>query len=1310
MNKLTWFIVIMAFPLAVAALITDPDTHPSGLRCIAASPGEVSLELNLSGISADHASGIVFPRELQPYLISGDPSPGLAVNLAIPFAGEYEVLTDIHWRQTDLTAPQNLGPSADPVVLSREFRIREVRGVRVLIHPLRSVNGKLQVLDRLGLELRARSDPYPASSGPAFDKINPYFTDIYRNTFINWDPRYEDLAEYGSLAVICPPCFSGLIQPWVEWKNQKGIPATIYSTNQTGDTYESIKAFIRNLYQSDPNLTFVQLVGDYAQLPCLVEGLGSQYGGRDADYTLMDDNDYYPDLFVGRFSAETQAELYTQVQRSLDYEKDIVSGAWLSRAIGCCSVNPPIPGDDGEMGWDHLDKLRAQLLDFTYTEVDRVYANEGAGTQDLIDSLNEGASLFIFNGEGYYDYWITPYFNVDHALALTNTGMLPFMQVSSCSTGQFIEDVCLAEALMRSRDPSSEQARGAIAVYAAAPHQGVAPPMEAQDHMVDLLVSGTKNTIGGLCYNGSCNMIDQYGEYGGYANFYGWNLFGDCSLQLRTKAPDLIEISIPNLISPGSTSLALQTGAADILAGLSLGGSLLASAFSDSLGVLVLNWQQPLPAGESLLLTVTGFNRKTMQRQILCLDPGGLELATAISDDQPFLEAEQLVSVTVNVMNNSQITANGIVVSLVSLSDHLLPVIPDQAIAQLAPGAEAEVTLSYRVSRSAPDLSLVSYRIVVTAGGQTLSHSFRRTLHAPVLRITGVERQPLRNWVKAGELVTLGCGFGNMGSGPLRDLAANLSASYGEDHLAGGSGSLALLPAGSADSLSFSLQIPSDSQPGTMWEVKLSLSSANAPDSVLTYFWRVIDPDSVQESFESADLEEFPWIRTSGQWTISEDAFEGSHSLCSTPSSADSLVLRLDFTSLQPGFLTLFHKVLYLGPGESWNLFLNGSLYGHLDPFPAWQGMELPLDAGSNSIRFVGTRDPAAAAFSGLLVLDAIGFPARTVFDNARLAVDNSPINLILGPGEITGIPLDLRSADGKYLCYSALIMNAAKPGLDPQDPCLTCNKQTFAPGTSENLILTLHGTNVTGLRITLPDGVLATSASDFSLPGQAGLAFTGRLGSFSPLEWQNPQGTTADSLRAVLRISSDAGLPELGLFYRIEFLSGFFSGFLGLAGSGQQQEFLGLSPWQGELLNGQVSTIQLKANQNLLAESQASYELRIYYNGNNTISIPLTVIYDPEPEGFHDALHLTVYPNPVKDEAMIAYSVPADGPADLSLYNLRGQKIGRLVHADLAKGYYSCSWAASREDGSPLPNGVYFCRLEAGGRKAKVVRFTLIR
>jgi len=65
-------------------------------------------------------------------------------------------------------------------------------------------------------------------------------------------------------------------------------------------------------------------------------------------------------------------------------------------------------------------------------------------------------------------------------------------------------------------------------------------------------------------------------------------------------------------------------------------------------------------------------------------------------------------------------------------------------------------------------------------------------------------------------------------------------------------------------------------------------------------------------------------------------------------------------------------------------------------------------------------------------------------------------------------------------------------------------------------------------------------------------------------------------------------------------------------------------------------------------------------------------------------------YPNPFNPATAISFQLPAASSADLSIYNVLGQKVISLVSEDLSAGSYEAVW-----DASGFPSGLYFYRLK---------------
>ena len=1321
MKRNLGLIVMLLSLVGLAALRVDLNEGDSFVKVQQTADNEIELRIRIAAVDIDSDGKIKLPDEFRSHS-RGSAIPIWYFHLALPSNGEIETTIEEHRTRLNIPSIMVSKPGTKCVTIGKPYWFRDIRGVDLVISPLQASHSEMEIIDRISVKIKLLKEGADPGEARSSQRINPYFLDIYKHHFLNFSYRYEDLAEYGSMAVICPVTsydtqvqrFRGLIQPWVDWKNQMGIPSTVYNVTQIGTTYEDIRAFIQDLYDNDPHLTFVQLVGDFAQVPCNVTTIMGNTGGMDAFYSLLHGDDGYPDVFVGRFSAETAAELYTQIKRSLEYANATTSGNWLSRAAGVCSSNPPIPGDDDEHNWEHLDSLRVQLLDFGYSQVERIYGNEGADTQDLVDCLNSGISLLNYCGEGYPDHWVEPEFGILESEALSNTDMLPFIHAVSCWTGQFYDGTCLAEALMRSRDASAEEARGAIAIYTAAPEQGVAPPMEAQDHTVELLVNGTKQTIGGLCYNGAASMIDLYGE-GGVYNFLAWNLFGDASLSLRTKPAQTIAAILPVELPPYYANLDIDAGAPDILVSLSKDKLCVVSGFSgpDGMAHLVM---QPYPVpGDRYTLTLSGVDRIPVQRVLNCYQYGThAVLDLELLPGEQFLEPEIEILKTLKITNRGDIASGNLSVRLQPdpLENHIYQYDGVSQIASLQPGESVQIQLSYKVHKGTPDLTTVNYSFRIDQTGVSLPCS--DVIHAPTIALEDVYRSPQINWINPGGALDFVYKLRNEGSAGLRDLQAQLSTDDSELIVTQQDERTLNIAPGCSDSLVVSAMVSCACPIYQTLSATLNLEADNAIGE-FWHQWKVTDPAHTVESFESGDLQTFPWVYQSEHWDMSNHSLDGTKSLVSEASAADSIWLALGFHSNQTGELS-FRYDLYRPAAclDGWTFWIDDNQVNELENSNWWNIKRFSLSEGDHTLQWVGRKDPSMDVFASSFCLDLIEFPEGTLFDNSRLETDVLQVHITLSPGEIRDIPVILRSLDGKDIAYAA-VLKRAEVSKRAGTPYLECNKTTFQAGSEELCLFSLYNSDpvmqIKALSITLPERVLALQASSFIMSGQTSLPFTGSLGSYSSLDWSSEIGSLADSLRTAVRLALDASLEDLALPYRIETVDGrTFEDCINLERSDDQDECLVLSSDEGMVGDLETRAIILRANQNLLGPEPASYYLDIYYNGSHLNRVPVGISYDSNPPGFYDEPRLSLYPNPCRHGSTFAYGIPAPGKVQLVIYNLRGQRVRTVVNGNLEKGYYRSFWDAKDDQGQRVGSGVYYCRLSTPAGGQKLIRCVVIR
>jgi hypothetical protein len=108
------------------------------------------------------------------------------------------------------------------------------------------------------------------------------------------------------------------------------------------------------------------------------------------------------------------------------------------------------------------------------------------------------------------------------------------------------------------------------------------------------------------------------------------------------------------------------------------------------------------------------------------------------------------------------------------------------------------------------------------------------------------------------------------------------------------------------------------------------------------------------------------------------------------------------------------------------------------------------------------------------------------------------------------------------------------------------------------------------------------------------------------------------------------------------------------------------------------------KFNNKWIYTGDGYYIYRIYREGG--------VILD-SPEISNNQIHLENYPNPFSESTTIEFNLEANCEVRLSVFNFLGQEVAVLVNQFLPAGQHSAKF-----DGTNLPQGTYFYKLQAGG------------
>jgi len=85
------------------------------------------------------------------------------------------------------------------------------------------------------------------------------------------------------------------------------------------------------------------------------------------------------------------------------------------------------------------------------------------------------------------------------------------------------------------------------------------------------------------------------------------------------------------------------------------------------------------------------------------------------------------------------------------------------------------------------------------------------------------------------------------------------------------------------------------------------------------------------------------------------------------------------------------------------------------------------------------------------------------------------------------------------------------------------------------------------------------------------------------------------------------------------------------------------------------------------------------------------------------------VYPNPVKGQAQIEYSLKTPSSVRLGIYDVTGRLVREVVNGAQPAGVHKATWDGKNVNGHQAPSGIYFLKLNSPGVN-KTARFVVIR
>ena len=341
-----------------------------------------------------------------------------------------------------------------------------MRGIRIgslVINPVsyNPASNTLRVFNDIEVEINFVGADRAETERMLLNTYSPYFDIVYKQMFnyrqiLDVYDDHPDLMAYPvHMIVITPENYITTLQPWINWKIQKGFDVNVVTTAQAGNNYNAIKTYVQNLYNTGVSQgatpTFLVLVGDVAQVP---NTTGSSTQKVTDLYYGSVDNDYFPDMFYSRMSAENTTQLTAIVNKILQYEQ--------------YTMPDPSYLDNVTLiaGWDSYWTSRVGAPTINYATT--YYYNAAHGFNEVhshvnqsqypgcYNALNTGVGFVNYTAHGDNNMWANPQFTNSNVNQLTNADKYFLAMGNCCLSGNFgYYSACFGEAMLRGENKAA---------------------------------------------------------------------------------------------------------------------------------------------------------------------------------------------------------------------------------------------------------------------------------------------------------------------------------------------------------------------------------------------------------------------------------------------------------------------------------------------------------------------------------------------------------------------------------------------------------------------------------------------------------------------------------------------------------------------------------------------------------------------------------------------------------------------------------------------------------------------------------------
>ncbi len=551
--------------------------------------------------------------------------------------------------------PESAVSIGDPAIM-RDYRVVPLR-----VYPASydAKAGELRVATRLTVELDY-SSPTRTNIKTTDRAESPAFRNIYESQIANYSfvqPRYESDSR-GKYLIITADTYYDNILPLAGWKHKMGFEVEIAKLSVIGSSYTAIKTYIQTAYDTwtvPPE--YILFVGDTEVLP--THGSSS---GSDDGYCQLEGSDVLIDVFWGRFSGDSDADIDLIVAKTLGYERTpyMADVFWFRSA--CLIVRDDYDTSDAtyyEDTWHAYDLMDNE----GFAVIDTLFRKNGDDYNDVHAAVDAGRVFVNYRGQGVSNWW-SPF---DVNPNSTNPGYrLPVVMSATCGTGSYGSDGYPCETWMRAGTIGAP--RGAVAFLATS--RVVSHGAHLRSVVNQDFYSGIFNlkmhTLGEALAHGKMAVYTTYGdEY----EYEGWSVQGDPALDVWTAFPVQPDVSHAPTVPSGPSSylVTITDGGNPVPSALVCAyapGEVYATGTTDVNGNVSLSVNPVL--ADTMWITVSGHNIHPYESYaIVTIDGPFLQYDSASPDDSGgnndgLVSPGETVALTVTLKNSGPDAATNV--------------------------------------------------------------------------------------------------------------------------------------------------------------------------------------------------------------------------------------------------------------------------------------------------------------------------------------------------------------------------------------------------------------------------------------------------------------------------------------------------------------------------------------------------------------------------------------------------------------------------------------------------------------------------